>query len=136
MLVIEELIRIEEDNTISFGNYLMDTKKKVVDFKFGGNLYKVKTFKEITKLEKNKTLLYESVPGTAVHNFILDENRVGFKVVADKNANITLELEKNTHYKVFIDDVQVDRQKSNLAGKLTFSVRPENTLKNIRIEKY
>jgi len=136
MLCIEELIRIEEHNTISFGNYLMDEKKKVVDFEFAGNLYKVKTFNEITRLEKNKVLLYESVPGSAVHNFVLNEDGVEFKVVADKNANITLELEKDTHYKVFIDDVQVDRQKSNLAGKLTFSIRSENTLKNIRIEKY
>ena len=53
MAVIEELIRKEDDGSISFGNYLMDEKKKVLDFEVQGDLYKVKTFKEITKLENN-----------------------------------------------------------------------------------
>lgn len=135
MLVIEELIRIEEDNTISFGNYLMEDKKKVIDFEIGGNLYNVKTFNEITRLEKDSKLLYESVPGTAVHNFLLDEKIIKFKVAGDKDANITLGLEKDNTYKIYIDDVQVDRVKSNLAGKLTFSLSFQNELKNIRIEK-
>ena len=30
-----------------------------------GDLYKVKTFKEITKLERNGMFVYESVPGTS-----------------------------------------------------------------------
>ena len=32
MAVIEELIRQEDNGTISFGNHLMDEKKKVLDF--------------------------------------------------------------------------------------------------------
>ena len=63
MAVIEELIRKEDDGSISFGNYLMDEKKKVLDFEVQGDLYKVKTFKEITKLEKNGKMLLEAVPG-------------------------------------------------------------------------
>ena len=43
MAVIEELIRKEDDGSISFGNYLMDEKKKVLDFEVQGDLYKVKT---------------------------------------------------------------------------------------------
>ena len=49
MAVIEELIRKEDDGSISFGNYLMDEKKKVLDFEVQGDLYKVKTFKEIAR---------------------------------------------------------------------------------------
>lgn len=63
MAVIEELIRQEENGTISFGNHLMDEKKKVLDFEVNGDLYKIKTFKEITKLEKNGKMLLETVPG-------------------------------------------------------------------------
>ncbi len=48
MAVVEELIRKEEDGTLSFGNFELDTKKKLSDFEFEGDLYKVKTFKEIT----------------------------------------------------------------------------------------
>ena len=32
MSVIKELIRTEEDGTISFGNYELDTKSKLSDF--------------------------------------------------------------------------------------------------------
>ena len=69
MAVIEELIRLEDNGSISFGNYLMDEKKKVLDFEVAGNLYKVKTYKDITKLEKNGKMLLETVPGATIHNF-------------------------------------------------------------------
>ena len=62
MAVISELIRTEADGTISFGNYELDQKTKVSDFEHKGDLYKVKTFKEITKLERNGMFVYESVP--------------------------------------------------------------------------
>ena len=57
MSVIEELIRQEKNGTISFGNYLLDSKKKVLDFEVKGDLYKVKTFKENTKLEKKGKMI-------------------------------------------------------------------------------
>ena len=50
MSVVSELIRVEADNTISFGNYELAEKTKRQDFEYAGDLYKVKTFKEITKL--------------------------------------------------------------------------------------
>ena len=65
MTVVKELLRVEEDGTISFGDYTLDTKTKLDGFEFQGDIYKVKTFKEITKLEKNGMFVYESVPGTA-----------------------------------------------------------------------
>ena len=58
MSVISELIRTEADGTISFGNYELAQKSKVQDFEHGGDLYKVKTFKEITKLERNGMFVY------------------------------------------------------------------------------
>ncbi|HCL02520.1 MAG TPA: endosialidase, partial [Lachnoclostridium phytofermentans] len=53
MALYENLIREEKDGTISFGDYTLETKQKVSDFQHNGDLYKVKTFYEITKLEKN-----------------------------------------------------------------------------------
>ena len=52
MTVVKELIRSELDGTLSFGDYTLDTKTKKDGFEFQGDIYKVKTFKEITKLEK------------------------------------------------------------------------------------
>jgi hypothetical protein len=70
MSVVKELLRTEEDDTLSFGNYELDQKSKLADYEYKGDLYKVKTFKEITKLERNGTFVYESVPGTAVNHFM------------------------------------------------------------------
>ena len=96
MAVIQELIRQEENGRISFGNYLMDEKKKVLDFEANGDLYKVKTFREITKLEKNGKMLLEAVPGATIHNFGMDEKGAKFSVESEEDIQITLELEPET----------------------------------------
>lgn len=135
MAVIEELIRTE-NGTISFGNYALASKSKVEDFEFGGDLYKVKTFKEITKLEKNGMFVYESVPGTAVHHLNATETGVEFEVEGTEDAQITLELEEETQYNVFVDGVNAGQMKTNLGGKLNLSVElNEGTLVNVKIEK-
>jgi hypothetical protein len=69
MAVVSELLRSEADGAISFGNHKLDTKAKLEDYKHSGDLYKVKTFNTMTKLEKNGLFLYESVPGTSVNQF-------------------------------------------------------------------
>ena len=122
MPVVNELIRSEADGAISFGNYKLDTKSKLPDFEHCGDTYKVKTFNEITKLEKNGMFVYESVPGTAVHGFKADENDVTFVVEGPENASITLELEPETEYKVHVDDGYVGKNKTNLGGKMSISV--------------
>ena len=71
MPVVESLIRSEADGTISFGNYKLPTKSKLQDFEHDGDSYKIKTFYEITKLERNGMFVYESVPGTAVEQICL-----------------------------------------------------------------
>ena len=38
MSVVNELIRSEQDGTLSFGNYLLDTKSKLSDFEHGGDM--------------------------------------------------------------------------------------------------
>ena len=82
MGVVEEMIRKEDDGSLSFGNYLLDSKTKKSDFEYQGDMYKVKTFREITKLEKNGLFVYESVPGSAVTNYVDDGNDVSFGVEA------------------------------------------------------
>lgn len=126
MSVIDGLIRKEEKGAISFGNYKLDTKTKLADFEVNGDLYKVKTFKEITKLEKNGMFMYESVPGTAVHNFRMSEDKVEFKVESEEDAQITIELENETEYAIYLDGMNAGRMKTNLGGKLVLSVEINN----------
>lgn len=135
MAVIQELIRQEENGRISFGNYLMDEKKKVLDFEANGDLYKVKTFREITKLEKNGKMLLEAVPGATIHNFGIDERGARFSVESEEDIQITLELEPETEYKILIDDVNVGKMKTNMAGKVNFSVERDSNIPEVVIEK-
>ena len=109
MPVIESLIRSEADGTISFGNYKLDTKSKLENFEHAGDLYKIKTFYEITKLERNGSFVYESVPGTAVEHFSAKHDGVEFTVSGNKDAQITVQLEDDTEYEVYVDGVAVGR---------------------------
>lgn len=135
MAGIEELIRLEDNGKLSFGNHLMEEKKKVQDFEVDGDLYKVKTFREITKLEKNGKMLLEAVPGATIHNFTADEKGARFSVEGDEDLMITMELEPAAEYKILIDDVNVGRVKTNLAGKLNFSVAVQKEMSSVAIEK-
>ncbi|MBO5336577.1 MAG: endosialidase [Lachnospiraceae bacterium] len=126
MAVVEELLRSEADNTISFGNHKLAAKAKLEDFQHAGDLLKVKTFGEITKLEKNGMFLYESVPGTSVLNFKEQENGVEFIVEGDEDAQITLGLIDDTEYEVFIAEKSMGTMKTGLGGKLSLSVELQN----------
>ena len=56
MAVIDELIREEETGALSFGNFALATKTKKDGFQYQGDSYKIKTFREITKLEEMECL--------------------------------------------------------------------------------
>lgn len=122
MAVINELIRKESDGSISFGDYTLGQKTKLSDFEVAGDLYKVKTFNEITKLERNGMFVYESTPGTAVNAFKATADEVNFFVEGLGQTQITLELEAEKEYEVFISNKAVGKMKTNLGGKLTISV--------------
>jgi len=122
MPVVNELIRSEVDGTISFGNYKLDAKSKISDFENCGDSYKVKTFKEITKLERNGMFVYESVPGTAVNNMKVTEKGVDFTVYGNSDAQITLELEDSAEYEILVNGENAGKMKTNLGGKLIFSI--------------
>ena len=136
MTVVKELIRSELDGTLSFGDYTLDTKTKKDGFEFQGDIYKVKTFKEITKLEKNGMFVYESVPGTAVFDLAQDGSQMSFRVEGPEDAQITVELEAEAEYEVYLDGASTGKMETNLGGKLSFSVELGNgSAVDVKIEK-
>ena len=136
MAAISELIRKETDGTISFGDYTLGAKAKLDNFEHNGDIYKVMTFSEITKLERNGMFVYESVPGTAVSELSVTDNGLKFMVEGPEDAQITLELEDETEYEIFIDGSNVGKMKTNLGGKLSLSVELEaNTQVEVKVEK-
>ena len=122
MAVISELLRSEEDGTISFGDYTLSTKAKLDNFEHQGDLYKVKTCQEITKLERNGMFVYESVPGTAVEHLKATDTGMEFSVEGAEDAQVTVELEDEAEYDIVIDGADAGRMKTNLGGKLSLSV--------------
>ena len=136
MAVIDELIREEETGALSFGNFALATKTKKDGFQYQGDSYKIKTFREITKLERNGRFVYESVPGTVVHDFRATDKAVNFVVEGEEDSQITLELEAEKEYKIHIDKVYVGKMKTNLGGKLNLSVELEPAkMVDILVEK-
>ena len=126
MAVVEELLRTEENGTISFGDYTLDAKAKVEDYEHGGDLYKVKTYRKLTKLEKDGMFAYESEPGTSVLTLEETENGVSFLVEGEADAQITVGLEEDTEYRVSVDHKDIGTMKTNLSGKLSISVELAN----------
>lgn len=136
MAAISELIRTEANGTLSFGDYTLGAKAKLDNYDFNGDKYKVKTFKEITKLERNGLFVYESVPGTAVTDFDQTENTVAFTVEGPEDAQITLGLEEESEYEITIDGKSAGTMKTNLGGKLSMSVELEGADQvAIKVEK-
>ena len=126
MAAVKELIRAEEDGSISFGDYELASKTKKQDFEYQGDIYKVKTFREITKLERNDMFVYESVPGTAVEHFREDGASVEFQVEGPEDAQITLGMADDTEYLTLVDGVSTGAIKTGLGGKLVLSVELGN----------
>ena len=122
MAIVKELIKNEADGTLSFGDYTLDAKAKVEDFNHDGDLYKVKTFATLTKLEKNGAFLYESEPGTSVNNMKLTGDGVAFLVEGKEDAQLTVGLSEDTEYEVFEGGNSIGVLKTNLSGKLSISV--------------
>jgi hypothetical protein len=135
MAVVKELLRSEKDGSLSFGNYELTEKTKLKDFEHQGDVYYVKTFGEITKLEKNGSFLYESEPGTAVTNFAESDEGVSFTVDGKEDAQITVGLAENAAYQTTVDGKDAGVVETGMSGKLTISVEFTGTPVQVEIKK-
>lgn len=122
MAIAEDLIHTQEDGKLAFGNYTLPAKQKKEGFSHNGDLYKVKTFKEITKLECNDSFVYESVPGTGVSDFAETEEGMSFTAAGEEDAQIILGLQDETVYEVLVDGSSIGTVSTNLGGKLSISL--------------
>lgn len=130
-----ELIRIA-DGKFGFGDYALAEKSKLSDVSYQGDLYKVKTYAEITKLEKNGAFLYESVPGTTVENFKETATGMTFEVEGVANTQITLGLEEEKIYKVSVDGNGLGEVATNVGGKLSISLDlAQGVTKSVVVER-
>ena len=117
---MRELIRVAKDSSLGFGDYTLSEKTKLSDFEFEGDIYKVKTFKDLTKLEKNDMFMYESEPGTSVEGLIVKDNVLTFTVEGDGSTQITLGLEDDTEYDVSVTETISEKWLQTWAESLCF----------------
>ena len=129
MAIVKEGIILENDNTLSFGDYTRADKLKVEDFKVNDDTYKVRT-------HKDGTLVLETVPGATVHNFKVGDKVITFSMEGNGGTQVTLELEPGFHYSVYVDDVNLGKIKANLSGKINFSVELSERPQDVKIEKH
>lgn len=122
MAAIKELLKSENDGSLSFGDYELAQKTKLSDFKHQGDIYKVKTYKDITRLERNDALVYESVPGTAVSGLKSGDKEISFTVEGPEDADLVLELGEEKNYEVILNGESTGMMTTGLGGKLSFSV--------------
>ncbi len=135
MAAVKELILSGDNGSLSFGDHTLSSKAKKEDFPHGGDLYKVKTYNEITKLERNGIFVYESVPGTSVNNFVESENGVSFDAEGNDDAQITLGLADDTEYEVFLNGASIGKMKTNLGGKLSVSAELSGGQVHVEVKK-
>ncbi len=125
MSLTNEIIFVE-NGKLNFGDYILEEKSKKEDFAFNGDLYKVKTFKGITKLERNGLFAYESEPGSKVREFQTTINGLSFIVESYEDLQITLGVEEEKEYEVFIDGKEIGTMKTNISGKLVLFIEFED----------
>ena len=134
MEVVKSLIQSEKDGSLSFGDFSLKEKQKKSDFKHEGDLYKVKSFYEITRLERNGAFVYESVPGTSVFNLNVSDKEIDFSLTGKGDIQITMELQAEKEYEVIVAGESLGVMKTNLGGKLTFRVEAdENSKREVKI---
>ncbi len=121
-MTVKELITKDGSGGITFGNYELQEKAKVEDFPIDGDLYKVKTYSKITKLEKNGLFMYESVPGTNVEGLLETECGMELMVSGNAETQITVGLMEDTSYDVCVNEVNAGNMNTKLSGKLSLSV--------------
>ena len=94
------------NDRINFGDHKATEKVKET-FEQSGDEYGVKTHAEVTRLEKNGRMIFESVPGATVTGFVLSERLVTFAAQGLGDTQITLELLPEAEYRLCIDGVNI-----------------------------
>lgn len=117
----KEIIFVENEK-LTFGAPNETEKQKVKGFEAFGNVYNVKSYNEATRLEKNDSVIVETVPGTKISEFTYSLEKSSFDIEGNASTQITLKLEEKRDFKVIIDNVNIGNINSGTSGKVIFSV--------------
>lgn len=121
-------IQVDTDGTLNFGDFSTTNKQKVDGFVLENDTYSLRTYDKATRLEKNASLVLETTPGTKITNFFKETNKEEMSFIAKGFANtiITAQLASDTLYRITNGKTKLGSMKSNLSGKVKFSVDLSN----------
>jgi len=122
--------------SISFGDYTVKQKLKIDNFEFNGDIYKLKTHNQVTRLEKNDGLFMETVPGAAIHDLVFSPSEIAFYAEGIGDTQVTLSLEPSEKYSLKIDDSIMGEMNTGSSGKFIFSALLSGEKKKIIIDKH
>ena len=80
--------------------------------------------------------MLETVPGATVHNLLVQEKQTTFSIEGFEPTLVTLELEPETNYSIYINDVNIDKVKTGLSGKINFSMELNANPQSVKLEKH
>ena len=128
-----------KDGKLNFGNYAVTEKIKINDFEHMGNVYSLRAHDQVTRLEKNGELLLETVPGSAIFDFVFDEKGCAFVIESNTGVQVTLGLAPETAYDLAIFDAKGaethEEIETNRSGKLSFGVELSDAGKRVALCK-
>lgn len=119
------ILKINDDKTFDFGNY--ENKDKLKEAIIHNELdYKVKTHSDITRLERDELMIYESVPGTNVRNFSYTSSKIKFNVSGYSHTSIIIGVNQDSVFNLTVDNVDEGEAIFVAKGKLNINLNLEN----------
>lgn len=118
---MQDIISININENLDFGCHELDHKSKEI-IEYRGLNVKVKTHSEITRLERDELMIYESVPGTTVTDFSYRPEKISFNVTGMGNTSIIIAVNQNNKYRLMIDDEQYFATNVLSGGKIQFII--------------
>jgi hypothetical protein len=80
-------------------------------------------------------LLLETVPGAVVHNMRVEADAFRFSLEGCEDTRITIEVEPDEIYRIHINGQNIGNVKSNMAGKVVFSMELDATFQSVEVIK-
>lgn len=117
---MKEIIMLNK-NKLDFGDYNLDEKVKDT-IELNGIKYRVKTHEEITRLERDELMIYESVPGTNVYNFSYNSEEIYFDVEGKGNTSLIIAVNQDKTYNIFVNNEEYLSINILAGGKIQFLI--------------
>lgn len=115
LMGLEELLDIEIDNGIKFGNIFVDEKTSVLNIKLQNSIYSIKVSKDKLVAKRDGKIFFETIPSVQVRNYIKENDFIKFRVKGKGNTDFKLyEFPENTKVEILFNNTKKIKKINNL----------------------